>query len=323
MSQQLITMKRVLMTGGSGFIGANLLRRLLYDGHEVHLLLRRQYTHWRLIGISGNVYKHFIDHPRVLSELLTLIKPNWVFNLAAYGAYSWQSDAEQMFTTNLFSTKSLIEACLDFGFESFVQIGSSSEYGIKDHAPMENEWLEPNSLYALTKALASMYCKYVAKKQLAHIPILRLYSVYGPFEDPNRLLPTVITQGLCGKLPLLADPNTARDFIYVDDVVDACIKAATTRTCEWGPIYNIGSGEQTTLAKVASVAAKAFKIKSPPVWNAYPNRIWDTFSWVSDSKKAKKELNWKPNYSFESGFQKMLEWHVNNPQIVKTNTDRA
>ena len=195
----------------------------------------------------------------------------------------------------------------------FRSTGSSSEYGFKDHAPAESDPLEPNSHYAITKAAATMFCRYTAQSRRAHLPTLRLYSVFGPYEDPGRLLPALILRGLKGELPPLADPNVARDFVYVDDVVEACLLAARVRTPEWGPIYNVGTGVTTTLREVVNVARRVMNIGAEPIWNAMPNRSWDTNVWVSDNRKIGSELHWQYRNNFEAGFRLMLDWFRQRP----------
>src|SRR5262249_24369371 len=136
------------------------------------------------------------------------VRPEWVFHLAAHGAYSSQTDVRQILQTNVLGTAALVEACLETGFEAFVDTGSSSEYGFTDHAPAEDEAPEPNSHYAVAKASATLFCRHTARSRHVHIPTLRLYSVYGPWEEPTRLIPTLLVRGLDGTLPPLVDPDT-------------------------------------------------------------------------------------------------------------------
>jgi nucleoside-diphosphate-sugar epimerase len=311
-------MKRVLLTGGTGFVGANLARRLLRDGHELHLLVRPGYQPWRIEEIRAEVQLHerHLHEVEAVFRLVSQIRPEWVFHLAAHGAYSWQTDWEQMVQTNIQGTMSLLSACLKTGFEAFVNTGSSSEYGFKDHAPAESEPIEPNSPYAVTKAAATMFCRQAAQSQHAHVPTLRLYSVFGPYEDPGRLLPVLIMRGLSGEWPPLADPEVARDFVYVDDVVEACLLAATRRTPEWGPIYNVGTGVQTTLREAVAAARQVMGITAEPVWNDMPNRRWDAKVWVSDNRKLREQLGWQPRRTFAEGLRLMRDWFRQAPPNV-------
>ena len=306
-------MKRVLLTGGTGFVGANLARRLLRDGHAVHLLVRPQHAAWRLDGIQADVHLHTVPlaDEAALDTLVRQVRPEWVFHLAAHGAYSWQTDRQRIVQTNLVETMNLVEACLGVGFEAFVNTGSSSEYGFKDHAPSETEWLEPNSLYAVTKASATLYCRYTAQRHGVHLPTLRLYSVYGPYEEPGRLVPTLIVRGLRGELPPLVDPSIARDYVYADDVADAYVRAAQQPTGEPGAVYNVGTGVQTTLREVVAVAREALGITAEPAWGSMPSRQWDTSVWVADASKIRAELGWRPEHTFQHGFRSTVEWlHV-------------
>lgn len=304
-------MKHCLLTGGTGFVGANLARRLLRDGHGVHLVVRPEHAGWRIEEIRNDIQLHMIDFSdtKSVSKTLAEIKPDWIFHLAAHGAYSWQKDALEIARTNFIGTVALVEAALKTGFESFIHTGSSSEYGFKDHAPSENEWLEPNSDYAVAKAAATLFCRQRAQAHKAHIVTLRLYSAFGPYEDPNRLMPNLIRHGLKGELPALVNPDTARDYIYVDDVCDACIVTAQKRPPEFGAVYNLGTGVQTTLREVVGAARRLLCISAEPQWGSMPSRIWDTSIWVADNRKIKSELGWHPQFSFPQGFQRMVEWY--------------
>lgn len=304
-------MKRCLVTGGTGFVGANLVRRLLRDGHAVHLLVRPEHAAWRIEEIRRDVRLHLLDLSdiRAVAQTIEEIKPEWIFHLAAHGAYSWQADIAQIFRTNLLGTIHLVEACLKTGFDSFIHTGSSSEYGFKDHAPSEAERLEPNSHYAVAKASATLYCRSTAQARKANITTLRLYSAYGPYEDANRLMPTLIRHGLRGEWPPLVHPDTARDYVYVEDVCDACILVAQTAPREAGAVYNLGTGRQTSLREVTAVARGVLGIKAEPLWGTMPAREWDTSIWRADSRKIQAELNWRPRHSFEEGFSLMAAWH--------------
>ncbi|MGA9998163.1 MAG: NAD-dependent epimerase/dehydratase family protein [Pyrinomonadaceae bacterium] len=310
-------MKRVLITGATGFVGANLARRLLRDGQEVHLLVRPVHSVWRIEDVREHVRLHeaALEDSESLARIVGDIRPDWIFHLAAHGAYPLQTDVRQMVSANITGTMNLVEACLKIGFEAFVNTGSSSEYGFKDHAPSEEELLEPNSNYGVTKASATLFCRHTAQKAGVHLPTLRLYSVYGPYEEPTRLMPSLIVKGLRGKLPPLVSPDIARDYVYVDDVSDAYLLAATRPAEELGAIYNVGTGRQTSLSEVVLVARRAMNIEAEPQWGSMPERQWDTNVWVADSRKIQETLGWRASHSFEQGFLKMLGWFQNNPAL--------
>jgi nucleoside-diphosphate-sugar epimerase len=317
--------KRVIVTGGTGFVGANLTRRLLENGHEVHLLVRHGYTPWRIDSIQSDVRLHTVNlaDSELLTRVVHSIQPEWVFHLAAYGAYSWQTDLRGMVQTNIIGTINLVEACLKEGFEAFVNTGSSSEYGFKDHPPSEMECLEPNSHYAVTKASATLFCRYTAQGHGVHLPTLRLYSVYGSYEEPARLMPTLILRGLSGELPPLVNPNVARDYVYMEDVNDAYLLAAARPDLEPGAVYNVGTGVKTSISEVVAIARRVMGIALEPKWGSMPDRPWDTSVWVSDNRKAQEELGWRPRYMFEQGFRQTVNWFRDNPLLESFYRERA
>ncbi len=312
-------MKRVLITGASGFVGANLARRLVADGHEVSLLVRRQSDLWRIADIVEGMDIRYgsISDRHAVSEVVTDITPQWIFHCAVYGAYSWQTDWPRMLETNVSGTMNLVEACVSTGFEAFVNTGSSSEYGFKDHAPAEDERVDPNSYYAVTKVSASQYCSFIARDRDVHIATLRLYSVFGPYEEPNRFVPTLTVKGMSRQLPPLVDPAIARDYVYVDDVIEAYLLAAASPEQESGAVYNVGSGRQTSIAQAVDTARRVFGIETEPQWCSMPNRLWDTSTWVADNEKIKRTFGWQPADSFEQGLEKFGQWFAANPDMLE------
>ena len=148
-----------------------------------------------------------------------------------------------------------------------------------------------------------------------HIPTLRLYSVFGPFENPGRLMPTLIREGLAGKLPPLVNPEVMHDFVFIEDVVDAYLLAADKAGQECGVIYNVGTGKQTSLVEIVDSARRIMKIAALPRWSSMPDRKWDTGNWVADSHKIQKELGWRPKYTVEQGLGRMVEWFTSNTAL--------
>jgi UDP-glucose 4-epimerase len=311
-------MKKIIVTGATGFVGANLVRRLLKDGHEVHVLIRPGYAHWRIDTILHDLMIHIVNlsDAQALRTTVEAIKPDWIFHLAANGAYSWQNNADQILSTNFQGTINLVNASLHVGFETFVNTGSSSEYGYKTHAPSENEYLEPNSYYAVSKASATQFCRFTATKEKVRIPTLRLYSVYGPFEDPRRLIPSLILKGKSGLFPPLVNPSTARDFIYAEDVIDTYLLTASKPIADYGAVYNVGSGTQTTLKEAVALTRNIFHISKSPSWNTMSARSWDTNVWIADIRKIQSDMGWQPAYSFEKGFKETIDWFLKNASIL-------
>jgi dolichol-phosphate mannosyltransferase len=307
-------MKRCLVTGGSGFVGANLVRRLIAAEYETHVLLRPEHQLWRLRDITGLVRMHSVDlsDGDQVHQTVRAIRPEWVFHLAAYGAYSTQTGFARMVDVNVTGTASLLDASAETGVEAFIYTGSSSEYGYKNHPPREDEILEPNSQYAITKAAATHYCQFMARTTGFNAIAVRLYSIYGPYEDPSRLIPTLVRHGLEGKLPPLVSPATTRDFVYVDDAVDALVTLAGKQPPH-GAVYNLCSGVQTDLATVVETARKLMGISVEPVWSSMARRSWDTDIWIGSPELMQKEIGWRSRIDFATGLQRMIEWVKGRP----------
>ena len=191
---------------------------------------------------------------------------------------------------------------------SGVQAGSSSEYGYCDHAPAEDEPPAPTTAYAVGKLAATLYGQSVARAADRHVCTLRLYSVYGPWEEPDRLIPTLVAHATRGALPPLVDPGTARDFVHVDDVCEAFVRAAERTGLPRGTVLNVGSGRQTTIAEVVAVARDAFGVAAAPRWGTMPARVWDTAVWVSDPSAARRALGWTAERALADGLRDVAEW---------------
>src|SRR5712692_992177 len=311
-------MRRVAVTGGTGFVGANVARRLINDGHDVHLLVRPGFSSWRIATILPDVELHEVrfDDPEAVDTAVSAIRPEWLFHLAASGAYSWQNDLDHMLHTNVLGTANLVEACLRAGTESFVNAGSSSEYGLVDRPATEDDPPEPNSHYAVTKASATLFCQYSGRRSGMNIPTLRLYSIYGPFEEPRRLMPTLVVHGLHGRLPPLVHPDTARDFVHVDDAVDAFLRAAGRSGGDPGAVYNVASGVQTTIRDVVELVRTELDLDVEPEWASMEQRSWDTDVWVGDPRKSQRELGWRPLVGLKEGLASFTAWFRTDPDLA-------
>lgn len=300
---------RVLVTGAGGFVGANLVRRLQRDGHEVHGTCRPGSDRARLAGV-GDLMVHEVELgvPGTAEALMSSVSPNWVFHLAAHGAYSWQTDARLISQGNLLATIELVDAAERREVQAFVHAGSSSEYGFKDHPADESELPEPNSTYAVTKAAATMYCCHRARAGGLPAVTLRLYSVYGALEDSRRLVFALLEHGLAGRLPALASPDTARDFVYVEDVCDALVTAAQRAGATAGRIYNVGSGSQTSLRELVECVRALLNITVQPSWGSHPQRSWDTNVWCANTARIADDLSWSATTDISDGVRRMAEW---------------
>jgi nucleoside-diphosphate-sugar epimerase len=299
---------RALVTGAAGFVGANLVRRLLADGDEVKALVRAGTDRWRLDELAADLDVAEVDlrDGEAVATAVAGARPEVVFHLATRGAYSWQTDAREIIETNVLGTSNVLDASRQARVRALVNTGSSSEYGFKDHAPAEDESLEPNSVYGVAKAAATLLCSVAAQLHDMAVTTLRLYSVYGPYEEPGRFVSALVEAALRGRLPVLASPNVARDFVWVGDVVEAYLRAAGAHGA--GSVYNVGSGRQTTLAQAVEAARGVLGVDAEPSWSSMADRSWDTAVWVADVAKIERELGWRAAVGFDEGLARTADW---------------
>lgn len=239
-------------------------------------------------------------------------KPEALFHLGVYGSHpAYEKDRDMIMGTTLGSITTLLDAAKEQGVGMVVNTGSSSEYGTKDHPMREDELIEPNSYYAVGKAAQTLYCQQFAREEKFPVVTLRLFSVYGPYEEPTRFIPTVIVKALANKDIPLADPNVARDFIYLDDVIDA-YRAAAQKPELSGEVLNVGSGVQHTLKEALDAAIALTGSTSRALFGTYERRSFDTNQWVADTNKMRTRLGVTPKYSLESGLRATIDWAKRN-----------
>jgi dolichol-phosphate mannosyltransferase len=299
----------ILVTGASGFVGANLFKKLYDVRDDVYAIVHGE-KGWRLrdipdeqtIEVDLNDYvltRHFFDS----------LSPQTVFHCAAYGAYSFEDDTNLIYQTNFQSTVNLVDRLALKPFTAFVSAGSSSEYGTNCAAPLEDSRCEPNSPYAVSKVAIANYLHYMGKQKGFPAVNLRLYSVYGPLEDTSRLLPTLLREALSGRLPPLVDPRTSRDFVHIDDVCEAFVLAAVRMHPRLhGESINIGTGVKTTIGDLVELAREVFHVDAEPEFDTMPGRAWDMPDWYSDPSSALREIGWSARTALKDGLVSTSTW---------------
>ena len=298
----------ILVLGASGFVGANLLRLLLCYRQDV-FGTSSQSAAWRLDGIATH---HIVAGDLLVEQnvksLLDRIQPRTVFNCVAHGAYSFETDVGLIYRTNLDLTARLVEELGKRGVHRYVHAGSSSEYGDDASGPGENSPLRANSHYSVSKAAASNLIHYAGKKLAFPGVNLRLYSIYGPYEDASRLVPTALVKAARGSHTSYVDPHISRDFLHVDDACEAFILAAANMRPEhYGESYNIGSGLKTTIGAFARQIQSQFGLEEQPTFTM-PKRQWDVPQWFADPSKAQAELGWTARTSLADGLRGTARW---------------
>ena len=301
----------VLVTGASGFIGANLFKMLAAVRDDVYAVVRHD-KGWRLAdAIDERVIAVDLNDYAATKNLVNSVGPQTVFDCVAYGAYSFEEDTNLIYQTNFQAIVNLVSLLAAQPFAAFIHAGSSSEYGTNCAAPPEGSVCEPNSPYAVSKVAIAGYLRFMGKQRDFPCVNLRLYSVYGQLEDTSRLFPNLLRQALAGKLPPFVDPRTSRDFIYVDDVCAAFIMAAAKmHPGLYGESFNIGTGVKTTIAELAEVTRRMFSVAAEPQFGTMEGRAWDLADWYANPRKAIEQLGWKPHVNLEEGLRSMARWVV-------------
>ena len=312
--------KNILITGGTGFVGANFVHRLVKEGYKPTVFIRKKSNLWRLKNIVSKIHilETDLQNTKLLSRQVSRIKPSHIFHLAVYGAQqSIQKDIIQTYTQNILSSVNLMEVCCKQGFQQYVNIGSSSEYGLKKSAMKEADILQPINHYGATKAAISLAASVFSTTYRLPISTLRLFSPYGYWEDRRRFIPTLILNAIKGKRAELSCPSYVRDFIFIDDVIDALVHFLTSKK-HYNEVFNIGSGKQYTLQQVVDEVQDISSNKLKVTWNdRKSNQLEPTF-WKADITKTKKQLNWKPRISLKQGLQKTYQWILRNKNLYET-----
>ena len=305
---------RALITGATGFVGSNLLRALVSNNFETHVTIRKDSDIWRISEVIDQVEVHYCDltdQERVKQTVLE-IRPQLIFHLAAYGATPSDKEKVKMLNANFMGTVNLINACVESGFECFINTGSSSEYGIKLEPVKETDVLEPVDDYGVSKAAATLYCQSIAKNHDLNILTLRLFSPYGYFEDPDRLVPYLIRTCLNDEPVVLHNPKSVRDFVFVEDVVKAYFDAVDSADkVASGEIFNVGSGKQHSVKEIFGIVkGNTGYEKNAIVDNSKSEmRPGDKATiWEADATKTKKALGWETRTPLSEGIKKTVAW---------------
>jgi nucleoside-diphosphate-sugar epimerase len=301
--------ERVFITGASGFIGACLARDLIVSGHDVHLALRREAKLWRLEGLEGEYTPHWADvrDGDALRRALDDCRPDVIYHLATHGAYHYQKDRSAVFATNLLGTANLLDALEGHEYRALVYTGSSSEYGHKDGPMRPGDRIEPRTDYAVSKAAATLLCLAEAYKGKP-VSCVRVFSAYGPWEEPGRLAPYVM--GCCarGENPKVTPGFQPRDFVYVDDVV-ALIKLAARDPSAHGQVLHAGTGTQHLVRDMIEMIVDVCgggRIR--PEYGSEALRPGEPASWVAGVDETSALTGWIPRYDLRRGVAAMWNW---------------
>lgn len=299
--------RRLLVTGGAGCIGANLIRILLDANCAVHATIRQHSTAWRLEDLTGDLKLHVADvgNPSELDRVFESARPDTVFHLATpRGADKLARD--EMLRVNVIGAAALIQCSRRHQISRLIVAGSSLEYAPSSTALGELARIAPKSWHGVTKAAAALLYQQAAQEDGFPVALLRLFHVYGPWESSHRLIPTAIRAGQSGAVLSMTARDFRRDCVYVEDVCEALMLAALK--AEPGEVFNIGSGKETSNLELVAEIERVTGHRIAKNTQAFPPRITDCEHRFADPSKAMTDLEWQPRHDLRRGLQKTVDW---------------
>jgi nucleoside-diphosphate-sugar epimerase len=301
---------RALVAGGAGFIGANLIRKLVSEKARVFALVRPATDRWRLSDLQDGIetLEGDLEDPASVDRAVAVARPDFVVHAAAPGGHPRVlADRRRLLATALFGTENLLTSLAGTNLVRFVHTGSSLEYGPRDTPHVENEEPAPRTPRGVAKLGTTMLCRQRALAEGFPAVTLRIFSAYGPWESPARLVPAAIRAALSGTELLLTRPGIRRDFIHVSDVVEAIFRAMTADRID-GELVNIGSGVETSNEELASILGEVVGRPIAIRPGVYPSEPPDVPHSRADVRKAERLLGWLPRISLREGLTRTVEW---------------
>ena len=297
--------KKALVTGASGFIGAHLRRRLVENGADVHALSRNQQTdaerkiRWWQADLAD------ITQTR---KLIRAIKPDYVFHLAS--EVTGKRSLEMVLPTfnhNLVTTVNLMTEAAALGCERFLVTGSLEE-------PDPGSPAVPCSPYAAAKWSMSGYARMFWELYKLPTVIARLFMVYGPAQkDLTKLIPYTILSLARKEAPKYSSGQRLVDWIYVEDIVDGLMMAASAKGIEGGTL-EFGSGNLVKIREVVEEITRLMNSPAQPLFGALPDRPLEQVR-VADTKETFKKIGWKPRTSLREGLERTIEWYTRSSKV--------
>ena len=322
-----LTKKKILVTGGAGFIGSNLTEALLKLNNEV-ICLDNFAT-----GKKENITQ-FLTNPnytliegdiRKLSDCQLAVKGvDYVLHQAALGSVPRSiKDPITSNEVNVSGFLNMLSASRDSGVKRFIYAASSSTYGDSEALPkVEDKIGKPLSPYAITKYVNELYADVFSKTYGLETIGLRYFNVFGRKQDPNgayaAVIPKFVSQFMAGESPVInGNGEFSRDFTYIDNVIQANLLSITTKNKKAiNTVYNIAFGERNTLKDLVELLKKQlteFDSKIKDIQVIYgPNRVGDIPHSLASVDKAKNLLAYNPQFSLEKGLKEAVNWYWNN-----------
>ena len=295
---------RVLITGGAGFIGSHLVRRALQDGAEVSLLLRPGSDRRRLADVlpAARVIEGAVEDGASLEAALRETRPEICLHLA------WRMDGSESSRhfESLRASLELVSALSRAGCRRILCAGTCAEYDGGPSALAENASVEPRTSYAVCKHALFVAGSALARAQGVSFVSARIFYVYGPAEDPRRLVPEVIRHLLAGTPVDLTSGEQVRDYLHVEDVADGLWRAATAFDLEGA--VNVASSIPVSVAEIARTLADLLHRPELLRLGARPQRSEEAPVLYGDATRLRTRTGWAPKYALADGLRQTIAW---------------
>jgi UDP-glucose 4-epimerase len=316
---------RILITGGCGFIGSNLTRRLLTFGHSVRVLDDLSTgSPENLANLGQAVELRIGDVTSAQSVRESVADRDVVFHLAALPSVSRSiADPIRSHRVNVNGTLQVLLAARDAGVRRVVYASSSSVYGDTPTLPKDERMaVSPLSPYAASKLAGEAYSRAFSRAYGFETVSLRFFNVFGPRQDPSSeyaaVIPRFINRMMEGHPPeIFGDGSQSRDFTFVDNVVDACMLAAGAAADAIGEAINVGCGRRTTLIEVVDILNDLLGANLQPVFLSA--RVGDVRDSEAAISKAKHLLGYRPTVNFREGLASTIQWFAEKARPALTN----
>jgi len=295
--------KKILIIGGTGFLGYHLAKHCLKKKFLVTSISKNSPKKWRYLKKGGYI-KCDISN-KILLKKKTKDSYDYIINL---GGYVDHTNKKETFKSHYIGVKNLTDLFIKKKIIKFIQIGSSMEYGRVRSPQNETFRCIPRSIYGVSKYLATKYLLNTYFEKNFPVIILRLYQVYGPYQSFNRLIPTVINSCKNNSKFPCSNGNQKRDFLYVDDLINAIFLSLKKKNLI-GKIINIGSGVPIKVKMIIKKIRSYFQ-KGYPQFGKIKFRPEEMFITYPDIKKARNFLNWKPKENFNTGLKKTIQFYL-------------
>lgn len=302
--------EKVLVTGAAGFIASHLVRALVDRGVDVVATSRSYADTGRLSDVLSRIRFERVDMCDAVARrgIFERHRVSHVFHLAAAGVRTASQDVGDMLAVNVVATVELARLAHAFDVKKFVYVGSGFEYA-SDHLPLsESADIQPANFYGATKSAAALILNEMAKEIGLPLIVFRPFSVYGPAEDPTRLIPYVINQAIRGQQMNLTSCTQVRDYLHVTDVVAAMI-SVLEQNIPAGECYNLGAGVENSMP-IRCIVEKILDLTNASSdlarFGALEQSRPEPSYFVADTTKAKITLGWQPTMSLSTGLTQTI-----------------